>query len=134
MEFDTEALKLAFSYHALEQIIAADGILEPEELEFLKGTFPDDLMREAGYFDENGERTPRYHHALDEALIELPDRLTLGEKLCIVELFVDATIADGVFRHVESQVLQQAAIMLGVTTDEWSTHLGQMKRMWRQGD
>jgi len=134
MDFDTEALKLAFSYHALEQIIAADGVLEPEELAFLEQTFPSELMKESGYMDDAGDKTPLYSHALDEALIELPDRLTLGEKLCIVEIFVDATIADGVFRHSESEVLQQAAIMLGVTTDEWSQHLGMMKKMWRSGD
>lgn len=134
MNFDTEALKLAFSYHALEQIIAADGVLEPEEAAFLEQTFPRALMLESGFIDDVGGKTPLYADALDEALIELPDRLTLGEKLCIVELFVDATIADGVFRHSESEVLQQAAIMLGVTTDEWSQHLGQMQKMWRQED
>jgi len=134
MEFHTEALKLAFSYHALEQIIGADGVLEPEEIAFLKGTFSDELMTEAGFFDAAGSRTPRYEQALEEALLELPDRLTLGEKLCLVELFVEATVADGVFRPVESQVLQQAAMTLGVTTDEWSMHLAQMKEMWRLGD
>jgi uncharacterized tellurite resistance protein B-like protein len=134
MEFPTEALKLAFSYHALEQIIAADGVLEPGEIAFLQATFSDELMREAGYFDANGERLPRYAAALEEALVELPDRLTLGEKLCLIEIFAEATVADGVLKAVEADVLSAAAEMLGVTTDEWTAHLSQMQRMWRSGD
>ena len=83
MQFPTEALKLAFSYHALEQIIGADGVLEPEELAFLKSTFSDELMTEAGFFDGSGGKTPAYERALEEALLELPHKLTLGEQLCL---------------------------------------------------
>ena len=80
---DLQLQKLAFATHMVRQIIGADAFVAPEELAYLHRTFPPDLLREAGFVDGDGAFTPRFTEARDTAVLELADRLTLGEKLAM---------------------------------------------------
>ena len=117
--FDVDELKLAFAYHVIEEIIGADARIDQGELAFLDGRFPPALLRNCRYVDESGMRTDRYRQALDEAMIELPDRLTVGEKLQLLEIFTAAAAADGAYAMAEGMVLDRAAEYLGLDSTDW---------------
>ena len=118
-----EALQLAFAYHMVEQIIGSDEDLDPTELRYLDEVFPPSLMREHGFVDPDGYTTAAFEEARDVALLELPARLTPGEKLALVEILVGAAAADGVLAAEEVDVLHGAARMLGLDDRAWGEHL-----------
>lgn len=120
---DTEVLKLAFAYHMILQAIGSDAQVDADELEWLKRTFPPELMSRHGLLDASGRPTATFEEARDLALVELPERLTPGEKLVLVELLVEACAADGVLAAEEVDVLAAAASMLGLQDDAWMTQL-----------
>jgi uncharacterized tellurite resistance protein B-like protein len=119
-------LQLAFTYHMVEQIIGSDEDLDPHELRYLDQVFPPALMREHGLLDAHGHHTPAFDEARNLALLELPSRLTRGEKLALIEVLVGAAAADGVLAAEEVDALHGAARMLGLDDQAWAEHLQQL--------
>lgn len=126
MPDDLQRLQLAFAYHMIREVVGADAELVQEELDYLDAVFPKALLRKLGFIDGSDQLTPAFEEARDAALYELPDRLTLGEKLGLVELLVGASAADGLLTAEEVDALAASAGMLGVPTEAWSDHLEQL--------
>lgn len=120
---DTEVLKLAFAYHMILQALGADAEFDPREQAWVERTFPRALLAGHGLLDASNRPTARFEEARDVALLELPDRLTGGEKLALLEVLVEACCADGVLAAEEADVLAAAAAMLGVRDDAWMAQL-----------
>ena len=120
---DLQRLQLAFAYHMIEQVIGSDADLDGEEGAYLSEVFPRELLARLGFVDATGARTESFDEARDEALVELPERLTVGEKLGLVELLVGAAAADGLLTAQEVDAVSAAARMLGVGDAAWSEHL-----------
>jgi hypothetical protein len=123
---DLQLQKLAWTIHMVRQIIGADAHVDPAELAFLHDTFPAELLAECGFRADDGEPTARYLEARDTSQLELPDRLTIGEKLQLLEVLVDAAAADGVLQAEEADALHAGALMLGLDDRAWSEHLAQL--------
>lgn len=128
MPDDLQRLQLAFAYHMIEQVIGSDAALDGEEAAYLAEVFPLELLARLGFVDGSGARTAAFDEARDLALVELPDRLTLGEKLGLVELLVGAAAADGLLTAQEVDALSAAARMLGVGDAAWAEHLDGLLR------
>ena len=123
MPDDLQRLQLAFAYHMIEQVIGSDADLDGEETAYLSEVFPPELLTRLGFLDGTGERTSDFDEARDLALVELPERLTLGEKLGLIELLVGAAAADGLLTAQEVDALSATARMLGVSDAAWAEHL-----------
>jgi hypothetical protein len=117
-QFGLDDLKLAFSLHVVDQIVAADDQLTRAELAFLESQFPQKLLRDRGFADEDGVRTDAYHQAAMDALDRLPHQLELDEKVALLSVFFAATIADERFEAAEGNALVDAARLLDMTDDE----------------
>lgn len=118
-DFMIGELKLAFSYHIVNQILDADGILEPSEARFFKRMFPTSLLERARFVDGEGKFTQRWHDACGEALLQLPG-LPLADRQHLVETLFQAAMADDVFEFSEEAVMQRAARLLGIDADAYS--------------
>lgn len=116
-------LQLAFAYHRVVELIGVDHQVDDAELAFLDATFPRDELRACGLLDGDGATTPRFADAVQTALTELPQLLTLGEKLALVELVAGASAADGVLVPEEADALAAVARTLGVDDAQWLGHL-----------
>lgn len=119
--FSTDELKLAFSYHIINQISGADGIIEPEEAKFLQRSFPGRMLVEAR-FVAGGRFTRRWQEALGEALLVLP-ALPVRERLALVETFFRAAIADDHLAWAEADVVRRAARLLSLSEAEYGALL-----------
>lgn len=116
---DLRSLLLAFAWHMAREVMAADDHTDDREQAFLDRTFPPELLRAAGLRDDAGADTDWFVELRERALVELPDRLTLGEKLELLEGLIDAVAADGALHPAELAVLGAAAGMLGVDEADW---------------
>jgi uncharacterized tellurite resistance protein B-like protein len=121
-----EDLLLAFSFHMARQIVAADEATESAELTWLAERFPSALLRGAGFLDDAGADTDRFVELRERALVELPERLTLGEKLAVVEGLLEAIAADGLLKPEELDAIRSVADMLGVDAADWRPLLGDL--------
>lgn len=131
MDSDLTRLKLAFTLHMVEQIFGADAEVVASERAFLHDTFPPDLLATCGFRDASGQPTAAYEEARDSALFELPDRLTPGEKMQVLEVLVDATAADGVLNAEETLALAHAATLLGLPDVAWQEHMQELEAAGR---
>lgn len=113
-EHELMRLQLAFAYHMIEEVIRSDADLEGAETDYLAEVFPRTLLRDLGFEDAQGRRTEAFAEARDLALVVLPERLTDGEKLGLLDLLVGASAADGVLTAEEADALAAGARMLGV--------------------
>lgn len=111
-QFGIDDLKLAFSMHMVDQIVAADDVLSPEELAFLERRFPLSMLVERGFAHADGERTEAWHQAAVDALERLPTELTESEKIELLAVFFEATIADARFERAEGNLLVDGARLL----------------------
>ncbi|MCB9684176.1 MAG: hypothetical protein H6738_00495 [Alphaproteobacteria bacterium] len=123
MSTDHRRLQLAFAYHMARQILEVDEEFLAGEQRFLDQQFPPDLMRELGFFDAADQPLPALAEAANEAISLLPDLLTLGEKLSMMEQLVEASAADGVLAAEEVDALAAAAAMLEIPNDTWQEHV-----------
>ncbi len=122
-EFDTLRLKLAFAYHIVQRIVGADERLARGEVRFLEQRFPAALLVKLGFLTAQGTFTELFQQATSEALLELPRRLTLEEKFGMIDLLLDAALADDEFHPSEGIVLEHAARLLGVASEDLDRHL-----------
>ena len=126
MARNLDVLQLAFAYHTIQRIIGSDAQIDEVELSFLHGEFPPDLLRTTGFIDPSGRLTPVFLDARDEALRDLPSRLTQGQKLALLDLLIGAAASDGVLAAEEADVLFDVARSLSVEGDGWRRRLDQL--------
>ncbi|MCB9679173.1 MAG: hypothetical protein H6737_28985 [Alphaproteobacteria bacterium] len=117
-QYGIDDLKLAFSLHVVDQIVAADDQLTKAELAFLDARFPQSVLHERGFVDEDGVRTEAYHDAAMDALERLPVELDKASKLELLSMFFAATVADAQFELAEGGVLVDAARLLDLSDDD----------------
>ncbi len=125
-DFTVDQLKLAFTYHIVNQILESDDEVVPAEARFLERTFPKELFETSGFVDDEGKYTQRWQDALGEALLELPVQLTVTERLKILETFYQAAIADDDFQYIEGNILVRAAKLLGLRPEQFTARLEQL--------
>ena len=123
MARNVNVLQLAFAYGRMLRVIGSDRVVEPSELTYLHGRFPDDLLASCGFLEADGRLSAEFDATLEEARATLPSRLTEGQKLALMELLVDAAASDGVLAAEEADLLFDAARDLGVDGDAWTSHL-----------
>ena len=117
-QFGLDDLKLAFSLHVVDQIVAADNQLTKAELAFLEEQFPLKRLQDRGFADASGVRTDAYHQAAMDALDRLPVQLETADKVELLSVFFAATIADEHFEAAEGNALVDAARLLDMSDDE----------------
>ena len=82
-----EQLQVAFAVYIAREIVAADGILDIDEMRLLMLVFPDRLMRNCRFLGPDTRLTEAYHRAYVEAVRVLPIILDTEQKLELVTLF-----------------------------------------------
>lgn len=127
MADDLERWKTAFAMFIAKLVVDADGIVDFGELKLLAQVFPDAHLAALGFLDEDGETTAAFKDAYLEAMRELPNRLSLDEKLELVTVFHRASMADGELLQAELLVMREAAEVLGIPLAVLSRHLEGLK-------
>jgi uncharacterized tellurite resistance protein B-like protein len=117
-QYGLDDLKLAFSLHVVDQIVAADDRLTEAELAFLSSRFPNSVLVERGFATPDGVRTEAYHDAAVDALDRLPTELDLEAKLELLSVFFAASVADASFELAEGNQLLNAARLLDLDDDD----------------
>ncbi|MEZ4317361.1 MAG: hypothetical protein R3F61_07645 [Myxococcota bacterium] len=117
-QYGLDDLRLAFSMHVVDQIVAADDKLTEAELRFLQDRFPNHILMDRGFTDADGVRTDAYHDAAVDALDRLPTELDSTEKLELLKVFFEATVADDTFELAEGSALLDAARLLDLSDEE----------------
>ena len=120
---DVELSKLVFLRHTMLRLARVDAKLLPEERALLDEVCPPEVLREHGLMADDGTLTAAYVDRLDRARAELPDVLSLGDKLAMITRFVDMAIIDGELHHDEGVLLLEAATELAVDPEDFDTHL-----------
>lgn len=123
--FTRDELTLAFTWHLARQVADADFDVTDGELSWMDLHFPTDKLKAAGFVDHSGP-TRRYEDALGEALASLPDDLALEEKLGLITVLFEGTLADDEFHHTEGNVIVRAAQLLGVSNSQLDAHLSSL--------
>ncbi len=121
--FDTAQLKIAFTRHVLEHIANADDAVHADEQMLMGLIVAQQDMRDAGFLNDDGSLSWRYHEATHRALDRLPSELELEEKLGLVSRFLDMCLVDGHLDRAEGSALFEAARLLGVTSSQFDAHL-----------
>lgn len=117
-QYAIEDLKLAFSLHVVDLIVAADDQIDAAELAFIEDRFPPSTLVARGLANADGTRTDAYHDAAMQALELLPTALTFEQKRDLIGVFFEATVADGAFALEEGSALLDGARLLGLEDSE----------------
>ena len=117
-----EQLKLAFAYQVAERVVEADGVVDDDEMAFLKNTFDADHM-ESLWLDDPALRETLAR----QAETDLAGMLGYHEKLGLLSTFFGACHADGRVAVQELKVLRDAATSLGLDNSEVVNYL---QRLW----
>jgi uncharacterized tellurite resistance protein B-like protein len=121
-EQESERMKLAFALGITERILQADGVLDPQEAQWVEELFPPDLTARLGLSDASIRA-----EYFDAACELLPAALGHHDKLALVGLFFSACFSDGRVDAREMRVLKEAAEKLGLTREEVVKYL---QRFW----
>jgi uncharacterized tellurite resistance protein B-like protein len=121
-----DQLKLAFSYHVVNQVLGADGAVVPAEAGFLARTFPPTVLERSGFVASDGRFTARWQHALGEALLQLPI-LPVAERVAIVDTLFDAALADDKLDVGETGIVLRAARLLGLREEQVSALVARVR-------
>jgi uncharacterized tellurite resistance protein B-like protein len=121
-EQESERMKLAFALGITERILQADGVVDPQETQWVDELFPPDLLGKLGM--SNPQVQAEYFDAACELL---PAALGHHDKLALVGLFFSACFSDGRVDAREMRVLKDAAEKLGLTKEEVVKYL---QRFW----
>jgi uncharacterized tellurite resistance protein B-like protein len=116
-DFARWELELAFTWHVVHQIVAADGVVGDDERAFVGRHLPEARLQEAGFVN-GGAFTPRFEAALGEALLLLPT-LPVDDRCRIVETLYRAAIADEHFARSEEATVRRAARLLALQEAEY---------------
>lgn len=111
-DFARWELELAFTWHVVHQIVAADGQVTEAEREFVGRNLPQGVLEKAGFVTATGF-TPRFEAALGEALLLLPT-LPKDDRAQIVRTLFRAAVADDDFARNEEVTVRRAARLLNL--------------------
>jgi hypothetical protein len=128
---DLELLLLAFSWHMAREVLASDAYTDGTERAWLDARFPRDVLASVGFVDAEGADTERFVELRERARDELPERLTTGEKLALLEDLIEATAADGLVAEQELRAVDAAARMLGLAETDWRPLVDELYRSGR---
>ena len=117
-----EQLKLAFAYGIAERVVNADGVVDDNEMAFMKRNFPDEQL-EQYWLDDPQLRVAMARQAEEE----LDGLLGYHEKLGLLSTFYGACYADGSIQVQELMVLKDACQVLGLENREVVKYL---QRFW----
>jgi len=120
-ELDT--LRLVFAYHVVQQVVAADGVVDDDERAFLEAHWPQARLTELGLLDSTGQPTEAFHQARNTAVSQLRTQLELEQKLELIDTFLQASLSDGHLHHAESAAVVQAARLLDLPGSVWLARL-----------
>jgi uncharacterized tellurite resistance protein B-like protein len=121
-----EQLQIAYACYIAREIVAADGILDIDEMRLLMMVFPDSLMRSCRFLGPDTRLTEAYHRAYVEATRILPLVLDAQQKLDLVTLFHRTCVVDGELHPKELVVLQRAAKNLAIPPVRLQRHLADL--------
>lgn len=119
---DEQALRLAFVLGVIDEIALADGAIHDAERSQRERLAPLDLQLSLGLCDAQGRPTKRRDDLAREARAELPIRLSIAEKIGLLDELFEVAAADGRCHREESWVIGECARSLGLTGaqfDEW---------------
>lgn len=119
--------KLAFTLWVAQLISHANGAVDLSELKLLAQLFPDDKLLAYGLIDADGELTPIWERAREDAIKKLHSQLTQPEKLELVTVFHDLCMADDQLVQAELLVLREAAEALGIGVSDLAAHLRSLR-------
>lgn len=122
-DLELTRLKVAFAFHVAKMIVESDNDVDPREMTVMTDAFPRELLDGLDFVDENGRFTSEYHDAVVSALEVLPGTLSQSEKLRLVAIFTQASVADGQLKQRERALIIEAAAYLGVSADQVVAHL-----------
>ncbi len=108
-----EDMKLAFTWHVSQQVVAADGMVTTEERSWLRVRYAA-RARAAGLMMPDGKPTPAYATVLADAMKELP-ALPRPERLELVDDVLDTVVADGLVQVQELDKIREIGALLGLT-------------------
>lgn len=123
-----EQLQIAFACSIAREIVAADGVLDIDEVRLLMLVFPDPLMRTCRFLGPDTRLTEAYHRAYVEATRILPKVLDTEQKLDLITLFHQTCVVDGELHPSELAVLHAGARALGIAPDTVARHLAGLNR------
>lgn len=109
----SDDMKLAFTWHVAQQVVAADGMITTEERSWLRVRYAA-RARSSGLMLPDGKPTPAYDGVLADALKELPS-LPRAERLELVDDILDTVVADGLVQPQELDRVREVAAMLGLS-------------------
>ncbi len=116
-----ERMKIAFAMAVVQDIVAADGVIDPGEVAFLRENFPPRRLTKYKLADP-GERAAVYQ----EARRRLAGMLGYHEKLALLSTFFATCSADGSIDPSELVVLKQACEDLGMPRSAVAQHLAKL--------
>lgn len=123
-----EQLQIAFACSVAREIVAADGLLDIEEVRLLTLVFPDRLMRNCRFLGPDDQLTDAFHRAYVESVRVLSKVLDTGQKLDLITLFHRTCVVDGELHPKEVVVLRASANTLGVDPEVVRRHVNGLHR------
>ena len=111
-DFDLYRLKYALSIYLVRQVILADDIVEPQEINFVREHFPQSLLQALDLL-----KPEEISLLIERALDELPRKLSLEAKLDIVGICFAAAASNGNVDPREIAIIQVAAEVLSVPSE-----------------
>ncbi len=114
MAFDDEDLRIAFQLHVMDLLAQADLVTTEAERAYVERRLPLAMLVERGFSEASGERTGRLAEAAVEALDVLPKRLSMPDKLALLEDCYQLAVTDRSLGMGEGSVLLMASRLLGL--------------------
>lgn len=114
-------MKYAFAYEIVCQVIGPNSDLSEEELNFIEEQFPKNLLSVLR-LDNSEEREVLFKRACNE----LPQRMTVEERLELIGMFFAASSLKGEMLFQEFSILTVAAEFLEVPLDLMTRYIDQL--------
>ena len=112
-DFHLYRLKYVLMMYLVRQVVWADDIVDPSEIQFVRDHFPTSVLAALDLLD-----TGTHQQLLEEALRVLPDVLSTEAKHEIVGICFAASAVDGQVDPREVAVVQVAAETLKIPPEE----------------
>jgi uncharacterized tellurite resistance protein B-like protein len=110
-------MKYAFAMQLSWQVIEADQRIMSEEVDYFDEWFPPELLQTLE-LDNPDERLTMYKRAVEE----LPNRLSLEERLEIVGMLIGASVSDGYMEFRQFGVLEAASAALEIPQETFLSY------------
>jgi len=111
-DYDLYRLKYALSIYLVREVILADDVVDPQEINFVREHFPKTLLQALDLLNPNEVAI-----LIERALSELPSKLSLEAKLDIIGMCFAASASNGDVDPREIAMVQVAAEVLNVPNE-----------------